>query len=77
VAGTRARDRQGWISLAVLVAIFLVAYAVNLTAPPPPSVTAIGIGALAIAVLGPLLAWWVDRHRSDVAERTGGSVQAN
>lgn len=77
VAGTRARDRQGWIALTVLVAIFLVAYAVNLTAPPPPSVTAIGFGALAIAVLGPLLAWWVDRHRSDVAERTGGSVQAN
>jgi hypothetical protein len=77
VAGTRARDRQGWISLAVLVGILLVGYAVNFTAPPPPSVTAIGIGALAGATLGLLLAGWVDRHRVNVGMRTGGILQAN
>jgi ABC-type lipoprotein release transport system permease subunit len=55
----------------------LAAYAVNLAAPPPPSVTAIGIGALAGAALGVLLAWWVDRHRVNVGMQTGGIVQAN
>ena len=63
-AGTRARDGIGRWGFAGFVAFVLAAYASNVLGPPPPSVTALWIVAIAGAVV--LLAWsvWFDRHRS-------------
>ncbi|MFI5337470.1 MAG: hypothetical protein ACHQ5A_11840 [Opitutales bacterium] len=77
VADTRAKDRQGSISLTVLAGILLVAYGVNLAAPPPPSVAAVGIGGLAGMALTLLLALWVDRHRVNTARQSRVSARSN
>jgi hypothetical protein len=60
---TRARDgigRWGFLSLA---ATLMVIYAANVLGPPPPSVTAIWIVAVAGATVLTLWAWWADKHR--------------
>lgn len=77
LAGTRAKDRQGSISLGVLAGILLLAYAVNLAAPPPPSVPAIGSAGLAGMALTLLLAWWVERHRINVGRPTRVAARSN
>jgi len=69
LAATRAKDRQGSISLIVLAGLLLAAYVVDLAGPPPPSVPAIGIAGLAGMALTLLLAWWVERHRVDAARQ--------
>jgi hypothetical protein len=62
---TRATDaigRWGFVSLAaVLAAIYMVDALVRV---PPPSVMAICVVGLAMAVVFPAWAWWADRHRA-------------
>jgi membrane-bound metal-dependent hydrolase YbcI (DUF457 family) len=59
---TRAVDRIGRYALAGLVAFLLAVYVANLVGPPPPSVNAVAVAALAMWLL---VAWgyWIDRHR--------------
>jgi len=63
-AGTRARDGIGRWGFAGFVAFVLVAYASNVFGPPPPSVAALGIFAIAGAIVLLVWSWWFDRHRS-------------
>jgi len=60
--GTRARDRVGswglWSMIFVLSFFYLSSFA-----GPPPSVTALSYGGLALWIFVPW-AWWVDRHRA-------------
>ena len=63
VRATRPRDRIGRYGLAALWVLLMAAYASNLTAPPPPSVTAIVLASIPGAALILGLAWWVDSHR--------------
>ncbi len=62
---TRRRDRIGSLGLGGLVALLLVIYAANVNAPPPPNPRIVALMALS-AVLFPVWAWWVDRHRTVV-----------
>ncbi len=59
---TRPRDRIGTIAFGGLVLFLLLFYVASLFAAPPPGVTAVALGTLAMALL---VAWgaWVDRHR--------------
>jgi membrane-bound metal-dependent hydrolase YbcI (DUF457 family) len=60
---TQAKDRFGKIGGWALVVFLLLLYAASIYSPPPPSVTALAIGAL----IGWPLAfapWWTDRHRT-------------
>jgi hypothetical protein len=63
---TRARDAVGRWGFIALVVVLLAAYAANIVAGAPPSVTAIAVGAIAGAVVMTAWAWWVDRHRDVV-----------
>ena len=67
VRTTRPKDALGRWALAALVAFFLVAYAGAAFGPPPPSITAVAWGTLALVLLIPW-AVWVDRHREVEAE---------
>jgi hypothetical protein len=62
VRATRPKDALGRWALAALVAFFLVAYAGAAFGPPPPSITAVAWGTLALVIVIPWAAW-VDRHR--------------
>jgi hypothetical protein len=66
LTSTRARDRIGSWGFGVLAAFLVVVYLANVFGPPPPSVSAIWIGALVGAAVMTLWAWWVDRHRAVV-----------
>lgn len=61
--GTTPRDRTGRIAFGALVGFLLVTHLANAFGPPPPNMTAVAIGGLAIWLL---VAWaaWVDRHRA-------------
>jgi membrane-bound metal-dependent hydrolase YbcI (DUF457 family) len=62
---TRATSRVGSIGLWAFVAVLLLLYAANVVGPPPPSVPAIWISAIAFWLFFPLAAW-IDRHREPV-----------
>jgi len=64
---TRARDGIGRWGFAGLAVLLLLTYAANVTSPPPPSMTAVGLAGLLGAVLFLGLALWVDRHREPAA----------
>jgi hypothetical protein len=59
---TRPRDRIGSIGLWSLVGVLLLIFGGNASSPPPPNTQMVAVLALA-ALLFPLWAWWVDRHR--------------
>ena len=59
---TRARDAVGRYAVWAMVALLFVAYFLTINAPPPPNISALGIGGLT-GVLFPIWAWWGDRHR--------------
>jgi membrane-bound metal-dependent hydrolase YbcI (DUF457 family) len=61
---TRARDKIGRYGFWALVMLLLGSYVSQLFAPPPPSNTALAIGAIVFGWLFVLLGWWVDRHRA-------------
>jgi hypothetical protein len=63
---TRARDVIGRRAFAAFVGFLLAAYGANL-GPPPPSITALVITAIAGAAVIILWAWWFDRHRVPIA----------
>jgi hypothetical protein len=59
---TRARDRAGMWGFWGLAAFLLLTCGADLAGPPPPSATAVAVGALAMWLL---VGWrqWADRHR--------------
>ena len=59
---TAAVDRTGKYAYWWLVGFLVVAYIANLFSPPPPSVTAIGIGGIMLWLIVPW-GYWIDRHR--------------
>jgi hypothetical protein len=63
---TRPRNRRGSWGFGSLAAFLGLAYVVNVVGPPPPSVTALWIIALAAATALTLWAWWADRHREAI-----------
>jgi hypothetical protein len=60
---TRARDRIGRWGFFGLAALLVVMYLAAAFGPPPPSIEALWVTALAGAVLLTVWAWWTDRHR--------------
>jgi membrane-bound metal-dependent hydrolase YbcI (DUF457 family) len=60
---TRARDTIGRYGFWALVVLLLGSYVSQLVAPPPPSNTALAIGAIVFGWLFVLFGGWVDRHR--------------
>jgi hypothetical protein len=62
-SATRARDAVGRWGFGGLAALLLLIYAANVTAPPPPSMTAVGWAGAIGGALFVGLAAWVDRHR--------------
>ena len=60
---TRARDRIGRWGFFSLAATLVVIYLASAFGPPPPTIQALWITALAGAALLTLWAWWADRHR--------------
>ncbi len=63
VRTTVARDRVGSIGFWLLVAFLGIIYVANLFGPPPPSIRAVAVSALALWLLAPW-AGWVDGHRT-------------
>ena len=63
---TTARDRIGRYGFAGLVLLLAAMYVASVVSPPPPTLQAIGWGAL-IGWPLTLLPWWVDRHRAPTA----------
>jgi hypothetical protein len=66
VRGTTARDRTGRLAFWSFVGFLAITHLANAFGPPPPSATAVAVGALAVWLL---VAWaaWADRHRRTVA----------
>jgi hypothetical protein len=60
---TRARDGIGRWGFLTLAAALLLLYVGNLLGPPPPSVTALWVTAVAGGVLITVWSWWADKHR--------------
>jgi uncharacterized membrane protein HdeD (DUF308 family) len=72
---TRARDRIGRWALLSLIAFLAIAYMANANSNPPPSVTAIVIGAIVGATVLTAWSWWADRHRDVIL--TGTPARTN
>jgi hypothetical protein len=68
VRATSARDRVGTIGIAVVTLVLTAMGAATFLGPPPPSVTPLAVGNLALALLL-LPIEWVDRHRQIEPER--------
>jgi len=66
IRSTRARDRVGRRAFAAFVGFLIAAYAAGL-GPPPPTVTALVVTAIAGAGVLMLWALWFDRHRTPTA----------
>jgi len=60
---TRALDKAGTYAFWSLIVLLAAGYTANITAPPPTSATALGIGGLTQWLV---VAWayWIDRHRT-------------
>jgi hypothetical protein len=65
---TRPLDPTGSFGLGSMVAFLVIAYVANVLGPPPPSVNAVAISALALWLLPPWGAW-IERHRETRAAR--------
>jgi hypothetical protein len=64
---TRPRDSVGRHGLPAFAGVLLVAYLATAIGPPPPSVTAIVVTAMAGAAAILFWALWLDRHRDPVS----------
>jgi hypothetical protein len=60
---TRPRDAIGRRAFVGVAAFLVAGFVATALAPPPPSVQAVWIGAMAIALLTLELAHWVEQHR--------------
>lgn len=60
---TRPRDGVGRWAFASLIVALLAIYAANVFGPPPPSVKALWIAAIAGSTVITLWSWWADAHR--------------
>jgi hypothetical protein len=67
LSATRARDRAGRWSFAVLVLALLALYLLNIASGPPPSITAVVVAGVGGGALLLTWSWWTDRHREAVA----------
>jgi hypothetical protein len=67
---THPRDRIGRWAFVSITAFLAIGFLANADAPPPPSVTALWVMALALSAVTLGVAWWADKHR--VAERAEG-----
>jgi hypothetical protein len=63
LSATRPRDSIGRWAFVLLAATLLLLYLVDQMGPPPPSVHALWIVAIAGSVLFLPWSWWADRHR--------------
>jgi Lon protease-like protein len=68
---TKARDAIGRWAFAGLAAFLGVVYVVNLTGPPPPSVTAVWMVTFLGGAVLVLWSWWADKHRHVVLAIAG------
>ena len=59
----KENDRFGHIGAWALVIFLLVLYAASIFSPPPPSVSALAVGALIGWPLA-IAPWWTDKHRT-------------
>jgi membrane-bound metal-dependent hydrolase YbcI (DUF457 family) len=66
-----SRPRGRWAFLALNL-FFVVVWAANVLGPPPPSVGAIAVSALALWLLVPW-AGWIDRNRTQVGAEGGAA----
>lgn len=57
----RAHHRLHLTRLAILAGVLVTLEIANVLGPPPPSMTAVAVAAIAMNVVFPLGAWWVDR----------------
>jgi uncharacterized membrane protein YoaK (UPF0700 family) len=64
-----ARDRTGTWAFVGLLVVCIGAWISGPFSPPPPSVTAIVVVGLVMAVVLPLWAAWIDRHRRSAGDR--------
>src|SRR4029079_12563563 len=60
---TRPRDGAGRWGVAALAVFLLIAYAGNLMGPPPPSIQALWMFAIAGSAILLIWSWWADSHR--------------
>jgi hypothetical protein len=63
---TRARDGIGRWGFWALAAFLLVVYVANILGPPPPTVSALWMSAVAGGAILVVWLWWVDRHRDGI-----------
>jgi len=61
---TRPRDAIGRWTFVGITAFLAIGFLANVTAPPPPSITALWLMALVLSALTLWLAWWADKHRT-------------
>lgn len=61
----RGRGKLKPVRLAVLAAVLVVIQLAAILGPPPPSMEAVGLSAIAMSIVFPLAAVWVDRVRHD------------
>jgi hypothetical protein len=76
VRATKARDTIGHWAFISLAVFLVLMYFVNLVSPPPPSVTALWIAAIAGAAILTLWAGWADAHREQRAESRGKRAES-
>jgi hypothetical protein len=63
VRSTAAADRTGRYAFWSLIGFLSLSWVANMVSPPPPSVTAIAIGALSFWLIVPW-GYWIDGHRT-------------
>lgn len=66
---TKTKNKTGTISFWALIVFLAVIYVMNMFGPPPPSVEAIGYAGLLQWLFIPW-AYWIDRNRKQVIEKT-------
>lgn len=69
VRTTRARDGIGHWGFWSMIALLVIAYVLSIKTPPPPSITALAVGAIIFGWVFVLFGWWVDRHREAMPAR--------
>lgn len=63
---TRARDGIGRWGFRALAVFLPVVYVANILGPPPPTVSALWMSAVAGGAILVAWMWWVDRHRDGI-----------